>query len=64
MQLKTYENSFQLNYPFSLFIDTKKDEIFNIFNTNNNGSVNMNDLKTVMSTFDPKDIDTKWNVWK
>lgn len=63
-QLKTYENSFQLNYPFSLFIDTKKDEIFNIFNTSNNGSVNMNDLKTIMSTFDPKDIESKWNVWK
>jgi hypothetical protein len=64
LQLKSYENGFELNYPFSLFIDTKKDEIFNIFNANNNGSVNMNDLKTLMSTFDPKDIDGKWNVWK
>lgn len=64
MQLKTYENNFQLNYPFNLFIDTKKDEIFNIFNTNNNGSVNMNDLKSLMSTFDPKDIESKWNKWK
>ncbi|SFI39129.1 type IX secretion system protein PorD [Halpernia frigidisoli] len=64
MQLKTYENNFQLNYPFNLFIDSKKDEIFNIFNTTNNGSVNMNELKTLMSTFDPKDIESKWNVWK
>ena len=64
MQLKTYENNFQLNYPFNLFIDSKKDEIFNIFDASNNGSVNMNELKTVMSTFDPKDIDSKWNKWK
>ncbi|MGS0747805.1 type IX secretion system protein PorD [Halpernia sp. GG3] len=64
LQLKAYENNFQLNYPFSLFIDTKNAEIFNIFNTSNNGSVNMNDLKTIMSTFDPKDIESKWNVWK
>lgn len=64
LQLKTYENNFQLNYPFNLFIDTKKDEIFNIFSSTNNGSVDMNDLKTLMSTFDPKDIESKWNKWK
>lgn len=64
LQLKVYENNFQLNYPFGLFIETKKDEIFNIFNTSNNGSVNMNELKTLMSTFDPKDIESKWNKWK
>lgn len=64
MQLKFYENSFQMNYPFNLFIDTKKAEIFNIFDSNNNGSVNMNDLKQLMSTFSPKDIDSKWNKWK
>lgn len=64
LQLKFYENNFQLNYPFNLFIDTKKDEIFNIFNSSNNGSVNLNELKTLMSTFDPKDIESKWNKWK
>lgn len=64
LQLKTYENSFQLNYPFNLFIDTKKDEIFNIFNSGNNAAVKMSELKALMSTFDPKDIESKWNKWK
>lgn len=64
MQLKPYENNFQLNYPFNLFIETKKDEIFSIFNTSNNGSVNMNDLKNLMVTFYPKEAESKWNKWK
>lgn len=63
MKLKVYENSFQMNYPFNIFIETKKNEIFNIFDSNNNGSVNINELKTLMSTFAPKDID-KWNRLK
>lgn len=64
MQLKFYENSFQMNAPFNLFIDTKRAEIFNIFDSSNNGSVNMNDLKQLMTTFAPRDIDSKWNKWK
>lgn len=63
LKLKFYENNFQMNYPFNVFVDSKKDEIFNIFNSGNNGSVNMNDLKQLMNTFSPKDSDTKWNKW-
>lgn len=64
LKLKTYENDFQLNYPFNVFIDTKKDEIFNIFDSNNNAGVDMNQLKNLMNTFSPKDNDTKWSKWK
>ena len=64
MQLKVYENDFQMNPAFNVFLDTKKAEIFNIFDSNNNGGVNMNDLKQLMSTFAPNDIDSKWNKWK
>lgn len=63
LKLKVYENDFQLNYPFNLFIDTKKDEIFNIFDSNNNGGVDMSQLKSLMSTFSPKDNET-WDKWK
>ena len=64
MQLKTYENSFQQNYFFNLFMDTKADEIFNIFNSGNNGSVNIGTLKQQMIIFSPKNSESKWNKWK
>ncbi|KQR95091.1 hypothetical protein ASG01_04335 [Chryseobacterium sp. Leaf180] len=64
MQLKTYENSFQQNYFFNLFIASKSDEIFNIFNSGNNGGINLSDLKQLMIVFAPKDIDNKWNKWR
>ncbi|MDQ0476744.1 DUF4835 family protein [Chryseobacterium sp. MDT2-18] len=64
MQLKAYENNFQMNYPVNVFIDTKKQEIFDIFNNGNNTNVNMADLKALFSTLSPKDIDSKWNKWK
>ena len=63
MKLKFYDNNFQMNYPFNIFIESKKDEIFNIFNSNNNGSVNMSELKQLMNTFSPTDSDSKWNKW-
>lgn len=65
MSLKRYENSFQLNYPFQVFIDAKKNEIHQIFmdNTATNG-VNISELKNLMSTFSPKDIDKLWSNWK
>jgi len=53
-----------MNYPFNLFVESKKDEIYNIFDSNNNGGVDMNQLKNLMSLFSPKDMDTKWNKWK
>lgn len=64
LQLKTYENNFQMNYPVNLFIDTKKQEIFDLFNTGSNAAVNMADLKALFTVLSPKDIDTKWNKWK
>ena len=64
MQLKMYENNFQQNYFFNLFIDNKSDEIYNVFNSNNNGGVNIADLKQLMITFAPKFAETKWNKWK
>ncbi|ASK31063.1 DUF4835 domain-containing protein [Chryseobacterium sp. T16E-39] len=63
MQLKTYENSFQQNYALNLFLEVKNDEIFNIFNSNNNGGIVLNDLKQMMMVFAPKYND-KWNKWK
>lgn len=64
MQLKMYENSFQQNYFFNLFMDNKADEIFNIFNTGNNGGIVLNDLKQLMIMFSPKNTESKWNKWK
>lgn len=64
MQLKAYENNFQQNYAFNIFIEAKNDEIFNIFNSNNNGGIMLGDLKQLMIVFAPKYIDSKWNKWK
>jgi len=64
LQLKTYENSFQQNYFFNLFMDNKADEIFNIFNSGNNGSINIGTLKQQMIIFSPKNTESKWNKWK
>lgn len=63
-QLKNYETNFQMNYPFNVMIDSKKDEIYNVFSNGSNGSVNINDLKMLMNTFSPKDSETKWNKLK
>ncbi|CEJ71976.1 protein of unknown function [Chryseobacterium oranimense] len=64
MQLKRYENSFQQSYYFNLFLDNKSDEIFNIFNSGNNGGLVMNDLKELMMIFAPKYSENKWSKWK
>lgn len=64
MQLKTYENNFQMNYPVNAFIDSKKQEIFDIFNNGTNTNVNMADLKALFVTMAPREIDSKWNKWK
>ncbi|MCB4236153.1 hypothetical protein LDL59_16955 [Kaistella anthropi] len=58
------ENNFQMNYPINIFIDTKKQEIFDIFSNGNSPNVNMADLKSLFTTLSPKDIDSKWNKWK
>lgn len=63
MQLKTYENSFQQNYALNLFLEVKSDEIFNIFNSNNNGGIVLNDLKQMMMVFAPK-FNDKWDKWR
>ncbi len=64
MQLKVYENNFQMNYPVNLFIDTKRQEIFDVFNSGSNAGVNISDLKSLFVVLSPKDIDSKWNKWK
>lgn len=64
MQLKAYENNFQMNYPVNVFIDSKKQEIFDIFNNGNNANVNIADLKDLFVTIAPREIDSKWNKWK
>lgn len=63
MGLKSYENNFQMNYPFNVFIDSKKNEIFEIFNAKD-AAFNINDLKNLMNTFSPKDSESKWNKWR
>ncbi|UHO38484.1 DUF4835 family protein [Chryseobacterium capnotolerans] len=64
MQLKMYENTFQQGFYFNLFMDTKSDEIFNVFNSGTNGGLVLNDLKQTMIVLSPKNIDNKWNKWK
>lgn len=64
LQLKAYENNFQMNYPVNIFIETKKQEIFDIFDSGNNANINMADLKALFVTLSPKDIESKWNKWK
>ncbi len=64
MQLRQYENSFQQAYFFNLFMDTKADEIFNIFNTGNNGGIVLGDLKNLMIVISPKSTESRWNKWK
>lgn len=64
LKLKTYENTFQQNYAISNFLDVKSPEIFNIYDSNNNGAVNMPELKQLMTAFSPKNTDSKWSKWK
>ncbi len=64
MQLKQYENSFQQAYFFNLFMDAKADEIFNIFNSGNNGGVVLSDLKNEMIILSPKNTEARWSKWK
>ena len=64
LNLKYYENNFQMNYPFNVFIDTKKQEIYDVFANGNNANVNINDLKNLFNTVSPKDSESKWNKWK
>jgi len=64
MQLKQFENSFQQAYFINLIIDTKADEIFNIFNSGNNGGIVLGDLKNVMTILSPKNTEARWSKWK
>ncbi|MDN3690829.1 DUF4835 family protein [Chryseobacterium tructae] len=64
MQLKMYENTFQQGTFFNLFMDTKSDEIFNIFNSGSNGGLILNDLKQNMMILAPKYSENKWSKWK
>lgn len=64
LQLKSYDNNFVMNYPVNVFVETKKAEIFDIFNNGPNSGVNIPDLKALFITLSPKDTDSKWNKWK
>ena len=64
MQLRQYENSFQQAYFINLILDTKADEIFNIFNSGNNGGIVLADLKNEMTILSPKNTESRWNKWK
>lgn len=64
MQLKTYESNFTQNYYLDVFLTTKADEIFNIFNSNNNGGIAIGDLKQLLILMNPKNTDKKWSQWK
>lgn len=64
MQLKQYENSFQQAYFFNLFMDAKADEIFNVFNSGNNGGIVLSDLKNEMIILSPKNTEARWSKWK
>lgn len=64
LSLKYYENNFQMNYPVNIFIETKKQEIYDVFASGNNASININDLKNLFNTISPKDTETKWSKWK
>ena len=61
---KDKKYGFDKNYPINIFIDTKKQEIFDIFSNGSNTNINMADLKSLFVTLSPKDIDSKWNKWK
>lgn len=64
MQLKQYENSFQQAYFFNLFMDSKADEIYNIFSSGTNAGIVLGDLKNEMMILSPKNTDARWNKWK
>ncbi len=64
LKLKVFENNFQLNYPVNVFLEAKKTEIFNVFDSNNNASVNMSELKSLMTLLLPKEAESKWNKWR
>ena len=63
MKLRTYENNFSMNYPFAVFMQTKSNEIYEIFNMGNNTNFNINDLRNLMLIFEPNNSQ-KWSKWK
>ncbi len=63
LQLKAYESNFAMNTPLTVFFDAKKTEIYEIFNMGSNAGVKISDLKTMLTTFVPKNTD-QWNKWK
>lgn len=63
LELKSYENNFQLNYPFNIFIDSKNAEIYDIFSNGSNGGSKISELKNLLNTIAPKNSE-KWNKLK
>lgn len=64
LSLQQYENSVQLNYPISVFLDTKADEIYKLFSTGDNSFVKITDLRQLMNQIAPKSAESRWNKWK
>lgn len=64
LRLKEYESGFAMNYPLSLFVDAKKEEIFQLFKEGNKAGVNMAELRSFMSSLAPRDVEIKWSQWK
>lgn len=64
LKLKLYESNFQMNYPVNVFIETKKEEIFQIFSNGSNGTANISGLRNLMMSFSPRDSEQKWKKWK
>lgn len=63
LKLKRYESNFGMNYPFDIFMQTKSNEIFEIFDMGKNTSINIAELKNMMLIFEPNQSQ-KWNKWK
>ena len=63
LQLRTYENTFQMNYAINLFLDTKASEIYSLFD-DKIAPDNLPQLKELMLLISPKNAESKWNRWK
>ena len=63
LQLKTYESNYAMNTPLTVFFDAKKTEIYEIFNMGTNAGINIQDLKSMLTMFVPKETE-KWNKLK
>jgi Domain of unknown function (DUF4835) len=64
LEFKNYLNDFQMNAYFTLFLESKREEIFNIYNYQPNDGVNINELKQLFNQLSPKNAEEYWSKWK